>query len=78
MDNHVEKPDRMTHVLRTAMSLPDIRAVFAFFCDASNLERITPPELQFHIASPQPIQMAERTRIVYRLRLLGFPFTAGC
>jgi hypothetical protein len=38
----------MTHVPKTAMSLPlDIQEVFAFFCEASNLERITPPELHF-------------------------------
>jgi ligand-binding SRPBCC domain-containing protein len=72
----LEKPDRMTHVLRTAMSLPlDIQAVFAFFCDASNLENITPPELHFHITTPKPIQMAEGARIDYRLRLFHFPFT---
>jgi ligand-binding SRPBCC domain-containing protein len=65
----------MTHVLRTAMSLPlDINAVFGFFCDASNLERITPPELHFHMATPQPIQMAEGARIDYRLRLFYLPF----
>jgi ligand-binding SRPBCC domain-containing protein len=71
-----DKRDRMTHVLTTAMSLPlNIQPVFAFFCDASNLELITPPELHFHIATPQPIQMAEGTRIDYRLRLFSFPFT---
>ena len=71
----LEKPDRMTHVLRTAMSLPlDIQAVFAFFCDPSNLERITPPELHFHITTPKPIQMAEGVGIDYRLRLFHFPF----
>ena len=72
----VGKIDRRTHVLRTVMRLPlDIQAVFAFFGEAYNLEHITPPELHFHIATPQPIQMSEGTRIDYRLRLFGVPFT---
>ena len=71
----LEKRSNMTRVLDTAMSLPlDIQTVFAFFCEASNLERITPPELNFHIVTPVPIVMSEGTRIDYRLRLFGFPF----
>jgi ligand-binding SRPBCC domain-containing protein len=47
--------------------------VFAFFSDALNLERITPPWLQFRVITPAPIQMQVGTEIDYRIRIRVIP-----
>lgn len=47
--------------------------VFPFFSNAANLERLTPPWVNFRILSPQPILMKQGALIDYRLRVRGVP-----
>ena len=54
------------------LALP-LEETFAFFSDACNLERITPPFLQFRIVTPTPIDMHPGALIDYRLRVRGLP-----
>jgi len=64
----------MTHVLQRKMKVDrPILEVFPFFADASNLERITPPDMSFRIVTPLPIEMREGALIDYRIRVWGIP-----
>jgi ligand-binding SRPBCC domain-containing protein len=47
--------------------------IFEFFADALNLEKLTPPWLQFHVTTGTPIRMQEGTEIDYRLKIRGIP-----
>lgn len=64
------------HILTRSLTLPVSREeAFAFFADAGNLERITPPQLGFHITTPQPIDIEQGTLIDYNLKLHGIPIS---
>jgi ligand-binding SRPBCC domain-containing protein len=54
--------------------LPASRSrVFPFFSDAGNLNKLTPPWLNFQILTPLPIEMRVGALIEYRIRIHGIP-----
>jgi ligand-binding SRPBCC domain-containing protein len=62
------------HKLETAIWLTRPRAeVFAFFASPHNLDRLTPPWLNFKILTPAASQITQGTILDYRLRLHGVP-----
>ena len=62
------------HVLRRRQFLPLPRTeAFEFFADATNLEEITPPWLNFRIVTPTPIDLRTGAVIDYKLSWRGIP-----
>jgi len=63
------------HILEvTTIINKPIAEVFDFFSKAENLNALTPPELEFKILSPLPIEMKPGALIDYRIKLNGIPF----
>lgn len=62
------------HLVRKQVIERPVDEVFAFFGDAFNLERITPPFLRFKVLTPPPIEMRPGTLLDYRLSLFGIRF----
>ena len=62
------------HIHASAYVPLAIERVFPFFYDVLNLQRITPPQLDFEVLTPLPIEIKKGTKVDYRLRLFRIPF----
>lgn len=70
----IEKTRHGSYELTAALAVDcPVDAVFEFFSEATNLDVITPPWLQFRVLTPRPILMREGAVIDYSLRLHRFP-----
>jgi hypothetical protein len=70
-----KREQSMPYHLERTLVIPRPRAeVFAFFANAENLERITPPFLHFQILTPPPIRIHAGATIDYQLTLFGIYF----
>jgi ligand-binding SRPBCC domain-containing protein len=61
------------HLHREVVVSAPLEETFAFFSNAANLERLTPPWLSFRIRTPLPIDMQEGALIDYQIVLHGWP-----
>jgi len=65
----------LRHTLHYSMELPlPQKDVFDFFAEVANLQRITPPELNFSILTALPVELKEGAILDFRFSLLGVPF----
>jgi ligand-binding SRPBCC domain-containing protein len=58
---------------REQVVISPLAEAFDFFSRASNLERITPPWLNFGMLTPEPPALGAGSLIEYRLRVHGIP-----
>ena len=72
MKSRIPKDTDLIFTTSQWLSTP-LEETFAFFAEARNLERITPPFLSFRVVTPEPIEMYPGALIDYRLRIRGFP-----
>jgi ligand-binding SRPBCC domain-containing protein len=56
-----------------ALVAAPIERTFAFFSDAANLERLTPPWVNFRIVTAMPVVMRGGLEIDYRIAIHGVP-----
>ena len=66
-------PHTVEHLHRDITLPAPLSQTFAFFADAANLQRLTPPWLDFSILTPLPVQMQVGLELAYRIRLYGLP-----
>lgn len=72
LENHPELGKVYRLSAKTVLSAP-LDSVFAFFSDASNLQKLTPPWIGFRILTHLPIEMKQDALIDYRISLHGLP-----
>ncbi|MCA9237814.1 MAG: SRPBCC family protein [Planctomycetales bacterium] len=67
-------PDRGGYLLHAECIVPrPLAEVFPFFADARNLQRLTPPWVDFRVLTQGEIEMRPGALIDYKLRIRGLP-----
>lgn len=69
----IRAPQNVERLHRDLIVPASLTETFAFFADATNLQRITPPWLHFSILTPMPAQLQSGLEIAYQIRLYGLP-----